>query len=133
MSDQSLDVPTTVKNLLLSTKQLQYTLEEWSIGRADDEEVSNVYVKIGTEFNLVVRAFGMYRIDMSELYPIPTDLREVLEQCLAEDASPQVLALYLPGVKKVFISLLKGLRDRQLMWRDRDGSMNGTGTFRSFT
>lgn len=29
------------------------------------------------------------------------NLREVLEQCLAEDASPEVLAEYMPSVKKV--------------------------------
>lgn len=53
-----------VHALLASTKKLQSVLEDWSQKRADENEVSDVYVQIGTEFNLVVAAFAYHQIDL---------------------------------------------------------------------
>lgn len=50
--------------LLASTKKLQAILEEWSVGRADETEVSDVYVQIGTEFNTIITAFAYHQIDL---------------------------------------------------------------------
>jgi Actin interacting protein 3 len=48
---------------------------------------------------------------------VPEDLRDVLEQCLAEDASPENLELYLPTVRAIITSLLQGLRGKQSTYR----------------
>ena len=48
---------------------------------------------------------------------IPEDLRDVLETCLAEDATPDNLAIYLPKVRAIITRLLQGLRTKQSMYR----------------
>ncbi|KAG7093274.1 hypothetical protein E1B28_006957 [Marasmius oreades] len=111
------DVPAAVRNLLLSMKKLQETLRQWSIGHASESQVSDVYVQIGTDFNTTMHAFAHHHIDLSDIHSIPKDLRTVLEQCLAEDPSPNVLALFMPEVRKVLYRLLKGLNSRQEAWR----------------
>ena len=57
-------MPAALHNLLASTKKLQAILEEWSVGRADETEVSDVYVQIGTEFNTIITAFAYHQIDL---------------------------------------------------------------------
>ncbi|KAG7443356.1 uncharacterized protein BT62DRAFT_982073 [Guyanagaster necrorhizus] len=111
------DVPTAVHSLLLSTKQLQESLRLWSINQATETQVSDVYVQIGTQFNTTVHAFAHHKIDLSDIHSIPTDLRTVLEQCLAEDPSPQALAVYMPEVRRVLYKLLKGLQAKQDAWK----------------
>lgn len=58
------DVPTAVRNLLLSTKQLQKSLSQWSLGQVSETQVSDVYVKIGQDFNNTIQAFAYHRIDL---------------------------------------------------------------------
>jgi hypothetical protein len=58
------DVSTAVRNLLLSTKELQKILTEWSVGRVSETQVSDVYVQIGTDFNTAIQAFAYHRIEM---------------------------------------------------------------------
>ncbi|KAK0238372.1 hypothetical protein EDD85DRAFT_769067 [Armillaria nabsnona] len=111
------DVPTAVHALLLSTKQLQESLRLWSINQATETQVSDVYVQIGTQFNTTIHAFAYHKIDLSDIHSIPTDLRTVLEQCLAEDPSPQALAMYMPEVRRVLYKLLKGLQAKQDAWK----------------
>ena len=48
---------------------------------------------------------------------MPEDLRNVLEQCLAEDATPDNLELYLPNVRQIITNLLQGLRGKQSIYR----------------
>lgn len=48
---------------------------------------------------------------------MPEDLRNVLEQCLAEDATPDNLELYLPNVRQIITNLLQGLRGKQSVYR----------------
>jgi len=48
---------------------------------------------------------------------VPDDLRTVLEQCLAEDATPENLELYLPNVRQIITNLLQGLRGKQSIYR----------------
>ena len=59
----------------------------------------------------------MLCISCSDLMSVPEDLREVLETCLAEDASPDNLAIYLPKVRQIITNLLHGLRGKQSMYR----------------
>ncbi|KAH9479843.1 Bud site selection protein 6 [Psilocybe cubensis] len=111
------DVSTAVKDLLTSTKRLQEMLKLWSIEQATEGDVSDLYVQIGHAFNVTITAFAYHHIDLSDLHNIPTELREVLERCLSEDPSPEVLDSYLPDLRKVLFKLLKGLQSRQAAWR----------------
>ncbi|KAJ7832831.1 hypothetical protein B0H13DRAFT_2256495 [Mycena leptocephala] len=106
------DVPTAVRNLLLSTKQLQKTLTQWSLGQVSETQVSDVYLS----------AFAYHRIELNDIHSVPQELRTVLEQCLAEDPSPQVLAMFMPEVRQVLFKLLRGLQSKQEAWRARGGT-----------
>ncbi|KAF5316199.1 hypothetical protein D9619_006272 [Psilocybe cf. subviscida] len=110
-------VESAVTRLLVSIKQLLEALTLWSQLRMDEEGVSNVYVRLGNDFNAAVSAFAVYNIDMQELSTVPEDLRTVLEQCLAEDATPEHLELYLPTVRQIITNLLQGLRGKQSIYR----------------
>ncbi|KAF9525165.1 actin interacting protein 3-domain-containing protein [Crepidotus variabilis] len=121
-SDQAPKPPTqavesAVTRLLVSIKQLLESLTQWSELKVSEEGVSDVYVNFGNDFNAAVHAFSQFNIDMQELMNIPDDLRRVLEQCLAEDASPDNLELYLPSVRSIITSLLQGLRLKQTIYR----------------
>ncbi|KAI7528173.1 hypothetical protein KC343_g17631, partial [Hortaea werneckii] len=45
----------SVTHLLVATKQLLETLTMWSRGSASESEVSDVYVRLGYEFNIACR------------------------------------------------------------------------------
>jgi hypothetical protein len=74
------DVSTTIKNLLVATKQLQEALKLWSTHQATETEVSNTYVTIGTEFNNVVTAFSQHKIDLRSVHNILFDTGQCLTQ-----------------------------------------------------
>jgi len=112
LSSQS-DVPQAVATLLETTKELQETLRLWSMSRASEQHVSDLYVRLGTEFNSTVVAFQNFRIDMSNIYQIPQDLRTVLEACLSEEPSARTLNKYLPRVRQIIATLLRGLQSKQ--------------------
>ncbi|KAF9072366.1 hypothetical protein BDP27DRAFT_1217713 [Rhodocollybia butyracea] len=117
------DVPSAVRNLLLSMKQLQDVLKRWSVSQASESQVSDVYVQIGTDFNTTMHAFSYHKIDLSDIHSVPKDLRVVLEQCLAEDPSPQVLNVFMPQIRQVLYRLLHGLQAKQDAWRAVGGQM----------
>ncbi|KAJ7092444.1 hypothetical protein B0H15DRAFT_922023 [Mycena belliarum] len=110
------DVPATVRALLLGTKALQTALAQWAAGQVSETHVSDVYVQIGTDFNNTIQAFAYHRIDLREIHSVPGELRTVLEQCLAEDPSPEVLAQFMPEVKAILVKLLRGLQARREAW-----------------
>jgi len=58
-------VETAVTRLLVSIKQLLEALTFWSQGKMDEEGVSNVYVRLGNDFNLAVSAFAQFNIEMT--------------------------------------------------------------------
>jgi len=68
---------------------------------------------------------------------IPEDLRDVLETCLAEDATPDNLAIYLPKVRAIITRLLQGLRSKQSLYRrivsEQHPSRHRSGTSHSRT
>ncbi|CRJ90114.1 hypothetical protein BN1708_009328 [Verticillium longisporum] len=57
----------SVTHLLVATKQLLETLTQWSRGQATDGQVSDVYVRLGYEFNMACRAFSAINVDTSDL------------------------------------------------------------------
>ncbi|KAF8199066.1 hypothetical protein BJ912DRAFT_1055189 [Pholiota molesta] len=111
------DVPNTVHQLLTSTKRLQDVLKLWSVNQATEGDVSDLYMQIGHEFNAMISAFAFHHLDISNIHDVPSELRAVLEQCLAEDQSPQVLETFLPELRKVLFKLLKGLQNHVDEWR----------------
>ncbi|KAF7790185.1 hypothetical protein EIP86_001137 [Pleurotus ostreatoroseus] len=110
-------IETAVTRLLVSIKALLETLTAWSKGAKTENDVSDVYVRLGNDFNAAAAAFGSFKIDMSELLSVPDELREVLEQCLSEEASQQTLEIYLTDVRKIITKLLQGLRGKQSIYR----------------
>ncbi|RDH29354.1 actin interacting protein 3-domain-containing protein [Aspergillus welwitschiae] len=109
----------SVTHLLVATKQLLETLTQWSRRQASENEVSDVYVRLGYEFNLACRAFNAIGVDTSDLGPVPDLLRTILEDTLSQDASPQSLERYLPRVRDIIINLLHGLKKKQARLRAR--------------
>ncbi|PGH12342.1 hypothetical protein AJ80_06752 [Polytolypa hystricis UAMH7299] len=111
----------SVTHLLVATKQLLETLTQWSRQQASESEVSDVYVRLGYEFNLACRAFGAIGVDTSDLGPVPDLLRAILEDTLSQDASPQSLDRYLPRIRDIIINLLHGLKKKQAKLRSKQG------------
>ncbi|TDL23773.1 AIP3-domain-containing protein [Rickenella mellea] len=113
-------VESAVTRLLVSIKQLLEALTLWSKLQMSEAQVSDVYVRLGNDFNAAVAAFGQFNIEMSELMTVPEDLRSVLESCLSEDATEDNLNQYLPKVRKIITNLLQGLRNKQSIYRRLD-------------
>ncbi|KAG9100681.1 Bud site selection protein 6 [Ceratobasidium sp. 370] len=106
-------VQTAVTRLLVATKHLLESLTNWSKGEINEAGVSDVYVRMGNDFNAAVAAFQACGIDMTDLLDVPEQLRRVLETALAEEATPENLEVYLPEVRAIIKNLLQGLRVKQ--------------------
>ena len=103
--------------LLVATKMLLEALTKWSLGQKSETQVSDIYVRLGNDFNVANVAFGSYGIDMSDLASVPDDLRMCLERCLSEDPSPQTLEVHLPRIREIIIGLLQGLKGKQAEYK----------------
>ncbi|KIY48123.1 hypothetical protein FISHEDRAFT_59166 [Fistulina hepatica ATCC 64428] len=117
ISSPSGDVPTVVRQLLLSTKQLEAVLSQWALRQATEKQVSDAYVLVGSRINATVHAFAQFGIDTTSIRSAPNALRNVLEPCLAEDATRQTLDAYIPELRRVIYRLLQDLQNRQEAWR----------------
>ena len=62
-------VESAVTRLLVSIKKLLEGLTQWSTSDRSEEDVSDVYVTLGNDFNSAVAAFVSYEIDMSYVSP----------------------------------------------------------------
>ncbi|KAF9096904.1 Bud site selection protein 6 [Mortierella sp. AD031] len=113
-------IEATVTKLLVATKQLLEGLTLWSTRKMTEDQVSDIFVQLATQFNLATQAFHEVGIDTSELAQIPDDLRNCLETALGEEPSPSSLDQYLPKIKEVIINLLQGLRMKQNLYRDQN-------------
>ncbi|CAK7198002.1 Bud site selection protein 6 [Sporothrix eucalyptigena] len=137
-SSSSANVPLSqieksVTHLLVATKQLLETLTQWSRGQATDTQVSDVYVRLGYEFNMACRAFTAINVDTSDLGNVPELLRNILESTLSQEASSESLEKYLPRIRDIIINLLHGLKRkqqklRQKQARDRESSTTVSST-----
>ncbi|KAJ2906258.1 actin interacting protein 3 [Zalerion maritima] len=123
----------SVTHLLVATKSLLETLTQWSKGKATDTQVSDVYVRLGYEFNMACRAFTAINVDTSDLGNVPELLRHILEATLSQEASVESLEKYLPRIRDIIINLLQGLKRKQQKLRqkqsgrDRDGGVGPAG------
>lgn len=111
----------SVTHLLVATKQLLETLTQWSRGHATDTQVSDVYVRLGYEFNMACRAFTAINVDTSDLGNVPDLLRSILEATLSQEASAESLEKYLPRIRDIIINLLHGLKRKQQRLRQKQG------------
>lgn len=123
----------SVTHLLVATKQLLETLTQWSRGNATDTQVSDVYVRLGYEFNMACRAFTAINVDTSDLGNVPELLRNILEATLSQEASVESLEKYLPKIRDIIINLLHGLKRkqqklRQKQARDKDAGAPAEGS-----
>lgn len=105
--------------MLIATKQLLETLTQWSRHTATEGEVSDVYVRLGYEFNIACRAFTSIGVDTSDLGPVPELLRAILEETLSQEASSASLDRFLPRIRDIIISLLHGLKRKQQKLRSK--------------
>ena len=111
-------------HLLIATKQLLETLTQWSRKNASESEVSDVYVRLGYEFNIACRAFTSIGVETSDLGPVPDLLRNILEDTLSQDASAASLDKFLPRIRDIIINLLHGLKRKQTRLRARQAKEN---------
>ena len=120
----------SVTHLLVATKQLLETLTMWSRGSSSEGEVSDVYVRLGYEFNIACRAFNAIGVDTNDLGPVPDLLRAILEDTLSQEASQASLDKYLPRIRDIIINLLHGLKKKQQRLRQKGSgsSKDGGGT-----
>lgn len=112
----------SVTHLLVATKQLLETLTMWSRGSATESEVSDVYVRLGYEFNIACRAFNAIGVETNDLGPVPDLLRAILEDTLSQEANQASLDKYLPRIRDIIINLLHGLKKKQQRLRQRNGA-----------
>ncbi|GAP83676.1 putative actin interacting protein 3 [Rosellinia necatrix] len=118
----------SVTHLLVATKQLLETLTQWSRGAATDTQVSDVYVRLGYEFNMACRAFTAINVDTSDLGNVPESLRHILEATLSQEASTESLEKYLPRIRDIIINLLHGLKRKQQKLRQRQSKEKDGGS-----
>lgn len=85
-----------------------------------------MFVKLGTECQLVCRAFTAAGVDTSDLGNVPDELRTILKAILGEDANLQTLNTYMPKIRKIIIFLLHGLRDKQVVLRENKATTDTT-------
>lgn len=116
----------SVTHLLVATKQLLETLTQWSRGQATDTQVSDVYVRLGYEFNMACRAFTAINVDTSDLGNVPDLLRHILESTLSQEASSESLEKYLPRIRDIIINLLHGLKRKQQKLRQKQPREHGS-------
>lgn len=61
-------VESTVTRLLVAIKQLLESLTSWSSHKISEQDVSDVYVRLGNDFNACVVAFASFDIDMRQVH-----------------------------------------------------------------
>ena len=63
-------IDSVVTRLLVSTKTLLEGLTQWSTGACSDDRISDIYVKLGNDFNAACAGFARESIPME--YALPT-------------------------------------------------------------
>lgn len=127
-NQQLSQIEKSVTHLLVATKQLLETLTQWSRHTATEGEVSDVYVRLGYEFNIACRAFNSIGVETTDLGPVPELLRAILEETLSQEASPTSLDNFLPRIRDIIISLLHGLKRKQSRLRAKQSKESGSSS-----
>lgn len=58
-------IESTVTRLLVATKQLLESLTQWARREASEQDVSDIYVTLGNEFNIACRAFLSSNVEVA--------------------------------------------------------------------
>ncbi|ODQ66971.1 AIP3-domain-containing protein [Nadsonia fulvescens var. elongata DSM 6958] len=119
-------IESSVTRLLVATKQLLESLTSWAKGGVSEQDVSDVYVNLGNEFNIVCRAFMNANINVDDLGDVPQELRDVLERALSEEALQKNLDIHLPTIRDIIVRLLTGLKQKQSILRSKAPSLQGS-------
>lgn len=90
--------------------------------------MSDVYVRLGYEFNIACRAFSAIGVETSDLGPVPDMLRSILEETLSQEASQASLDRFLPRIRDIVINLLQGLKKKQQRLRHRTPRESSTSS-----
>jgi Actin interacting protein 3 len=106
-------------------------LTQWSRHTATEAEVSDVYVRLGYEFNIACRAFTAIGVDTADLGNVPDLLRTILEDTLSQDASSEALDRFLPRIRDIIINLLHGLKRKQQRLRQKEKKEGGSVSSRN--
>lgn len=88
--------------------------------------MSDVYVRLGYEFNIACRAFSAINVETNDLGNVPEELRHILESTLSQEASVESLDKYLPKIRDIIIGLLHGLKRKQQKLRQKQ-NVSGDG------
>jgi hypothetical protein len=96
--------------LLVATKQLLETLTKWSRRQATETQVSDTYVQLGYDFNMLSQALSAINVDTSDCGNVPELLRSILEATLSQEASVESLERYLHGIRDIIINMLHALK-----------------------
>ncbi|KAK8845370.1 hypothetical protein IAR55_006083 [Kwoniella newhampshirensis] len=107
----------SITRLLVTTKQLLQGLEQWSQRVISENDVSDIYVRLGNGFEVCIQAFQRAGIPTAELDSIPNDLRACLEQCLSYEQDHETLEVYLPEIRQIIYNLLHGLKQKQAAYK----------------
>ncbi|KAK9459427.1 actin interacting protein 3-domain-containing protein [Lipomyces oligophaga] len=113
IDSESIDVAVT--RLLQSAQKMLESLPRWASNSWSDNDVSDIYVSLGTEFNTVCRAFQHAGISNSGFDDVPVVLRVVLEDALAKPKSQQTVAEYSPKIKNIIVRMLETLKQKQAL------------------
>ncbi|WBW73747.1 actin nucleation-promoting factor Bud6/Aip3 [Schizosaccharomyces osmophilus] len=112
-------IESSVTKLLVITKQLLESLTKWSKQLAEPDDVSAIYIRLVTEFNMTIRIFKEVGIESLDLEDFPFELRSILEETLAEIPSTESLQRHLPHVREIIMHLLKSLKYKQSLYKSR--------------
>ncbi|WVQ94003.1 hypothetical protein IAU59_001081 [Kwoniella sp. CBS 9459] len=107
----------SITRLLVTTKQLLQGLEQWSQRIISENDVSDIYVRLGNGFEICIQAFQRAGLPTQELDTIPADLRACLEQCLSYEQCHETLEVYLPEIRQIIYNLLHGLKQKQAAYK----------------
>ncbi|KAL6937450.1 hypothetical protein ACO0RG_003957 [Hanseniaspora osmophila] len=111
----SSSIESSVTKLIISTKNLLQKLTAWTRGEETQKTISDAYVQLGNDFQLVVKQFVHAGVDMQDMRNVPKELRGILEKALREKPSNEALDRYWPSIKDIIESLLTKIKTKRVI------------------
>lgn len=110
-------IESSVTRVIVATKHLLESLNQWAKHTATESDISDAYVHLGNEFKVACRAFSNAGVDITDLGDVPHLLRVVLEEALCEQPSQESLDRFLPRLREIIVNLLQNLKTKQMVAR----------------
>ncbi|XBW36842.1 hypothetical protein QEN19_002421 [Hanseniaspora menglaensis] len=111
-SNNSLE--TNIAGLINSTKVFLKALTRWTKKLETQKSISNHYVALGNDFQIVMKQFSALGIDMQNMRNVPKELRQILEKALKEEPSNESLDKYWPSIKEIIENLLNNIKLKRI-------------------